>query len=137
MSLQIKFRKLFVAVFHDGSEIHQTEEDKSLFYEGRSAFTDVVKSEKRLIAFALRGIEDSSFIGVNLIDGSFNINGQIFEAMPSSKILPLGGTFKIIYFRDTEVTLKADGTGTHSHRYRIGWEYSVNDETYVQTIVVD
>lgn len=127
---------LFIAYFADGSVITQTPEDRSTLDPTKSAFYDVLQ-KTGLAQFALHG--DGRACCVDLRSGIFDINGLEFEAQPcASDEMPPGGTFRLIYFRDhrQEMNVSDLALGEHHIAYRFGWEYTVGDKTWVQTLVL-
>jgi hypothetical protein len=134
---------LFAAVFTDATTIIQSADDKSLVDETRSSYYDVVQAQeagKQLASFGL--FTDELVWSVSLIDGHFECNGYIFSAQPvSSPKIPLGGKFKLVFFRDhqQDVIVSSDGSmknGEHRIAYRFGWEYEVKGKVWEQTLVI-
>lgn len=155
---------LFAAELLDGTRIEQTPADVSAVDPSRSRFFDLcVKQEDGQVAQDSLGRavtrDDIAFFGivdtrvphgpmfmVDLRDGHFEINGQVFRAEPvASNTIPAGGKYRLLYFRDhqqdviLEVGEHGDTQrfGDHRIAYRFGWEYTVGERRWEQTIVVE
>lgn len=142
---------LFQANFRDGTFIQQTPEDVSALDPGRSAFYDVLQRTDELVSFGLFQPDSPYTVAVDITTGHFEING--FPIMPqpvSGPVIPAGGRFELLYFRDHQqdlvqtVTIGEDGEpvevkrekGEHRISYRLGWKYTHGTREWVQTIVV-
>jgi hypothetical protein len=150
MIIKTELRYLFVAVFTDGSNILQTPEDVSIRDSSKSAYYDVekaIESGKEIASFGL--FNDEHTWAVSLLDGHFEVDEILFSAQPTSghkpdgsaDYVPVGGSFKLLFFRDhqQDIIKKADGTeemGENRHAYRFGWEYEIEGRIWQQTIVV-
>lgn len=134
---------LFEATFKDGTIFKQTKEDISATDPKRNCFYDIAKRINELKLFSL--IEQIPIFPkcyiVNLIDGSFEINGcqiqlgwnNLLDNPPDIAIPP----FKLIYYtqvkQHTKITyqlktgkiLKHEPAGT-DRIYFIGWETKNN-----------
>lgn len=140
---------LFVATFADGTTIAQTQEDKSLTEEGKSAITDVWKRDD-LVNFALHHVDGQQTVLVDLKVGYFVVNGvpvvahnQYFE--------PERYPLELVYFRevrahqDVIATVQDDGSVdvgdphnqvSYINRYFLGWKTTVNGKDKQVTIAV-
>ncbi len=150
MPNSIELRYLFEAHLQDGTIIKQTLADTSTAEPlMRSAYYDVAQQIDNVILFGL--YNDKNSYVVDLRDGHFEINGIPFSAQPvTSPCISEGGKFKLIYFRDHQQELVVNASvgddnsvsqnytsGSHSHQYRMGWEYTdPNNKIYTQTIVI-
>lgn len=117
---------LFSAEFDDGHIIRQPADDRSIKHiEGAesnpSAFTDVLEYSwtHNLTAFVLANEDFSDIFMVDLLDGSFRINGVDF----SQEDEPLVER-KIIYFREVYIQqeLGKEASEPFVNRYIIGYE---------------
>lgn len=129
---------LFKAIFEDGAEYNQTPEDISKFLPNKSAFTDVLNLEKegkKLVCFRLWD-EYGKIYEVNLLDGSFNING--IKVNPPEFGIEINNR-RIIYFRRVVKNFNAANLEEISGSliFFLGWQG--NDQTgrnYKQTIEI-
>lgn len=126
----------FVAVFDDGTSFSQTEEDVSMYEEGRTATTDLFKYHmqlKRVAVFFLKG-NGHEYI-VDLRDGHFQIDDQVFflgpEPPPSPDVAPL----ELIYFRQVQERrfystkdFSEVAARQRAERYCFGWKALVKDK---------
>ena len=103
---------LFHAEYTDGTIFYQMPEDVSKQDSKRSAFYDVDHS--RLRAFHLLGQEYC--YTVNLVDGSFMVNGVSFRMHEE----PLEN-FRLIFFRRHTHSFTGSSE-THKIVYRLGWQ---------------
>lgn len=136
-SFELKY--LFEAFFRDGSMIAQTPEDVSSIDSTKSAFFDVLNRSDDLICFGLVG--NGHTYAVDLVDGHFEIDHVGFFAQPeSANVIPIGGKFQLIYFRDHQQDFLVSGDetvfGDHRIAFRLGWKYTVDDKSWIQTIVI-
>lgn len=119
-------RYMFMVEFTDGTQYHQNEEDTSQFFEGKSAFYDVMHltgsfnhvQDREVAWFYLT--DKSNWYTVCMQDGHFEINGFSFEAHPRD--LVLDKYRRLIFFREYE----------GSRRFFMGWE----QENFSQTIAI-
>lgn len=116
---------LFAVEFTDGSNYFQNHDDVSALDNKRSCFYDVlqeVEKGKKIRCFYLKTGEDFDLqtVGVNLIDGSFDVNGVSF-LMHSDETLK---DFRIIFYREhTHKFNQRDGIELgHDIVYCIGWQ---------------
>jgi hypothetical protein len=131
----MELKYLFRARFSDGTKIQQTPEDQSTIDPRRSAYFDVLRRIDDVVSFSLENSE--AWYSVSLEDGRFSAQGVIIEAQPCGKPeMPAGGKFKLIYFRDHTHTFVMGGENSHEVAYRFGWEYTVGDKTWTQTLVL-
>lgn len=123
MSFNLKY--LFRVGFTDGSILEQTPEDRSTIDpEKRSAWYDV---ENRGVDVSWIVIYDESGneFGVDLIDGHFELNGQVLwlTAPDAGKIDP-------VYYRQHTHHFNMGGDEqAHIIRYVIGWKQNENEHT--------
>jgi len=136
----MKLKYLFTAYFADGSVFNQPEDDHSeLDPEKRSAFYDVLASEKELVRFSLRG-EGNQFT-VDLKTGEFGVNGVKFFPV-SDSILPIANPkFRLIFLRWHEAKTNMDvesgeveNTVDKIIAYDLGWECRIDGKNYKQII---
>lgn len=122
---------LFVAIFEDGSTIEQTPEDVSTKDPKKSAFYDVMTSEKPLQALVLRSLDGNVQAAVSLEDGHFEIDGTVFFVGDIPE-----GRRELIYVRRNfrHFTLGLDQIG-HEIHYYIGWR-SLEDPSVERVIGV-
>lgn len=105
---------LFTAFYEDGSVYSQEPDDKST-NGGGSAFSDV--DHVRLSRFNIDGAGHR--YGVNLKDGSFQINGVEFKMHSEDDQLE---NFKLIFWRrNYRLFNQALLEMEHVVKYRIGW----------------
>lgn len=141
-------RWLFAAHFKDGSELVQTQEDKSTTKESGSAFTDVLARAEELVAFSLFNGETE--VLVDLITGNFVVNG-VPVSIHNQYFNPEKYKLELVYFRETRVervsqsTIQEDSTVTEEqigdvrhyvNRYFIGWKTRVNGKDKQVTLAV-
>lgn len=121
---------LFRAYFADGTVIAQTDEDRSLLAEGRSAYTDVVLLQaagKELTLFALC-LDGEPVAAVHLDDGHFELGGNEFWIGDNQS-----GARELVYYRQVKrnremdidsATLEELGEWREwtETRFVIGWE---------------
>ncbi len=131
---------LFVSFFADGSHIEQTAEDRSLYTEGGSAFTDVVKYAHPVTQFHLVG-EDKDY-SVDLTTLNFAVNGTQFR-LHRQEDLPLTD-IRLLYFRrrseHVEVSREGKIVGTESeiNGYVIGYVgTTATGEEFTKFIEID
>jgi len=118
-------RYIFIVQFADGSQYAQDEDDKSQFFDGKSAFFDVLYltgrldelPEKTQVVSWFYLTDKRNFYSVCLGDGHFEVNGFAFQAHPKTMEL---GDLELIFFREYEAP----------KRFFMGWQ---TDE-YTQTI---
>ena len=153
--MEIPNHMFFVATFADGSQIFQNAQDRSEQYDERNCYFDVrvkatnvadnadfekmydhVRQPLRCFVLAGKGYYP---IGVDLIDGHFEVNGVPFfqHSEPYRD-------FKLLYFRNVAVhrtlTVTANGPTDEAPRdsydlgYILGWEVEHNGEK-VQRII--
>lgn len=123
---------LFTAVFEDGCFIRQTQDDVSSVDSSKSQFFDVLQKQERLVSFHL--ISPEKTISVNLLDGSFALDGFPFNA-GDPRQHEAGNEYRLIFFRRHTHT-----TGTqssHSVVYHIGYQWTDEKGTnHQQTLQV-
>ena len=130
----------FACQFNDGSVFYQNSEDKSILFEGKSAFTDILElqKEKSIINFWLfEDNTDNTFL-VNLVDGHFEINGIPFfiheQTVDVKKIL---SNFRLIYFRRVtqSINLTTEKEADPSIIYLLGWQANYPDGSNHKEII--
>lgn len=129
---------LFAVEFTDGSHYFQNLDDVSSLDNKRSCFYDVlqeVEKGKTIQCFYLKTGEDFDLqtVGVNLIDGSFDVNGVSF-LMHSDETLK---DFRIIFYREhTHNFNQADGSElSHDIVYCLGWQTNDANGKNVQRVM--
>lgn len=118
-------RYIFIAQFEDGSQYAQDEDDKSQFFEGKSAFYDILyltgrltgSPEKIQVVTWFYLTDKRNYYTVCLLDGHFEINGFAFQAHPKDMII---SGADLIFFREYEAP----------KRFFMGWQ----TEDHIQTI---
>lgn len=90
----------WTAVFIDGSELNQFNEDGS-----ENLFKEIEESKEALVQFRLTG-EDDSHYEANLLKGEIDCNGKLIKSFAS-----ITGEVKLIYSRRNQVRVKI-GQGT-------------------------
>jgi len=135
---------LFTAVYKDGTTYQQTQEDKSIFHEHGSCYTDHKQDE--LIAFALTG--DGHEYLVDLRDGHFEIDMVPFSMHKphieknedgSQTAYPLKD-FRLIFFRNHthNINVGKDSNEELSHEvsYSFGWQATEHGKNYQQVMEI-
>lgn len=111
----------FKAFFDDGSEIIQSDADKSSLREDKSAFFDVSEKQKtnKLLIFALQG-RQGIFI-VDLVHMLFTVNDFTYSPLEQDEVIT---DPQIIYFRETfQHNTLADGVQPpYIARYFLGFK---------------
>lgn len=141
---------LFSAHFADGTVIVQDASDTVSTPDGQalkpdgSAFTDVRAALTRspLSFFELHHTESDQCVTVDLVRGTFMINGTAFEAHDRN-FDPEQHALELVYVRDVmiERLCSADALTTLSvrhyvHRYHLGWKCDVDGVEKKVTIAV-
>ena len=105
---------LFTAIYEDGTEFKQTQDDISSSNLQKSAFYDIY--HERLLAFGIEG--DNNAILVDLRDGSFQINGTSFEVYDRDV-----KDRRLVFFRrhTHKFNIELDELD-HAIQYCIGWQ---------------
>jgi hypothetical protein len=127
---------LFEAHMTNGDIIRQNHEDKGTI-EGRNCFADVLARIDDVVAFRFFSDDTIDSIAVNLIDGSFNVNGTRFLAYPADARIPNDARFRLVYFK--KVTQRMNQNGEHlgtATEFHCGWQTTVNGKNYQQTCSV-
>lgn len=141
------FKYLWTAIFRDGTEITQPEDDHYSKHDDSvennpSAFRDVLDKQKesKLVAFYLENVVTADRIGVDLESGQFGINSIAFEAQPQNLDLS-SKELEIVFFREVRkdtVMGVADWeekrVDHYINRYFIGWQ--VKGENIIQTVAL-
>lgn len=125
---------LFVAVFKDGTEIEQTQEDRSTINPDKSAFFDVLQRQDELAYFYLRDHEKTFM--VDLENGQFEIGGV--------PILKEGGpelfNYRLIYFHRNWQHIKGDTIVAREREYHIGFQANYYEDgvlrSFKQTMII-
>lgn len=127
---------LFVAEFGDGEQIAQTQADRSLRLEGKSAFMDVLEKSKTVPLLRFHLTDNTNWYTVDLTDGKFEINGFPFDAHP--QMLQLIGPLTLVYYCETRAERYSDNRIVqYINRYFIGWWFRDADGKKVeQTIAI-
>lgn len=136
---------LFKVEYTDGTTFKQNKEDVSSVDNAKSAFYDVLQSEKEIKTFTLtRFLERYS---VNLETGEFSINGTNL-VVEDGKTIPLienHSKLKLIFYRqhkqpmnigykiDTGKITSIDA-GKDQITYFIGWEITIKGKSYKRII---
>jgi hypothetical protein len=109
---------LFLAEYRDGFIYRQSADDVSQQFPTRSAFYDIrhqpIRPERDLVRFGLFG--PGMVAMVNLVDGSFFVNGQPFRMTEG----PVENCR--LFFRKKNLAGLVDGQEVHYVTYRLGWE---------------
>lgn len=97
---------------------------------------------ERLVIFKIVG--QGRFYGVNLRDGSFNLNGLTLQFDLGVKIFEDGHTerlvaekFSLIYFRRIKTDFLSLGEQVTSIRYCIGWQTNIDGKNYQRLVFID
>lgn len=111
----------FRAFFDDGTEIIQSDADKSSTHEDKSAFFDVQEKQKtnKLLLFALEG-KPGIFI-VDLNKGVFVVNDFEFSPLEQDEVLT---DLQLVYFRETlqHMTIQDGSQPPYIARYFLGFK---------------
>jgi len=122
---------LFRAQFNDGTGLTQSPDDTNPNGEG-SSFSYLLEQEKLhggVKEFFLEGEQSAS---VNLIDGTFTINGVSFGAHDQD-LEPKD--LRLIYFREVKQRIHgAEIASSEISRFFIGWQYTEDGKNHQQTI---
>lgn len=123
----------FVATFEDGTQIFQTDEDKSEHVEGKNCYFDVLEYQKksRLLCFVLNGPDHD--YAVDLIDGHFEIDAVRFY-MHRPDLYPYEG-FELVYSRTCQRHFESGSMreiGAEVKAYTLGWK--TGDEQRVMVV---
>jgi len=113
---------LFKALFENGKVLEQNDSDISLINPQKSCFYDVLHEESNgnpVTLFELHG--DSKTIGVNLLNGSFHVNGVNFSLYENPVDL------KLIYFRRHICGLTNGKINSQGTSFHIGWQIKGTD----------
>jgi len=121
---------LFIAQFDDNSIFKQTPDDISLLDVKRSAFYDVLQSNKKLLRFYLFG-ENKEYC-VDLADGSFIVNGAKFKLHEDEDLT----NFRVIYFRRRQVDM-VQGVGINEQilYFGLGWQALTPDGKNIKHVL--
>lgn len=128
----MKLKYLFTAIYDDGTVYAQNPEDKSLLKDFGSSYSDV--NQEKLIAFILEDqIGSGKVIGVNLLDGHFEIDGFRMLIHQEKDLT----NFRLIFFRrHVHKIRQSDGVElSHDWFYRIGWQANDSKGNNVQRII--
>lgn len=96
---KLHLKYLFTAYFENGDEIAQDQDDTSKIDPERSRFFDVlqlVNAGVKLVYFELNPADpdDKSYHGIDLENGTFNINGATFQMHERDL-----ENFRVLFFR--------------------------------------
>lgn len=120
---KIHLKYLFRAIFADGSELVQDQNDESTLVPGKSAFFDVldkIENGTPLVYFQLfsndEGVDNT--FGIRLDEGTFYVNDVPFKLHERDL-----ENFRVIYFvvRDNHFKFSGEYIG-HEEFYRIGFQ---------------
>lgn len=127
----------YTAVFEDNTVLtynHLTDEDISQNVENGSRFSDVMQKSKesKLISFVLHNADTQ--IGVDLRDGHFELNGNLFfQHRPDTELY---SDFRIIYYRTCVLTrVVGEEDAGHIRQYVVGWQANDENGNNVQRII--
>ena len=134
---------LWTAYFADGTEFDQAQDDKSTLDPKRSAFYDLLQTNKPVIKFVLEG--NGQKLSIDLLTGLFNLNGV--DIVPEN-LPPLPGPYKLIFFRQHQQDLnikieigkdlkpydKSRQQGEHRIKYFIGWQFNYGGKNYKEVL---
>lgn len=121
---------LFTAELEDGSFFSQDAEDVSKVDPKRSAFYDLLNCGKKVVKFTLslavahNGAQKT--IAVSLVDGHFELNGQVMWLEEN----PLPIERRLVFFRQHQHDFNSatrEQTG-HRTKYFIGWQATVGGQ---------
>jgi hypothetical protein len=124
-SFDLKY--LFRSTLKDGSVYKQTKEDKSLFKENGSAFTDI--AEEELKSFSLERWGEK--YEVNLLNGTFTVNGKEIKLHDE----PVKD-FRLVYFRRHFHNSIQDKEVSHDVEYHFGWQSTFNGKNIKHIMVI-
>lgn len=137
---------LWTAVYGDGSRFHQTQADESVYQAGKSAFADI--DHERLTLFVLQRESDDKRFEVDLINGLFEIDGNVIDLSPQN-FVPTE-KLQLVFFREIKVdqeiraTVQADMTvleepigepKQYVNRYFFGWETTLPDGSKLERTI--
>jgi hypothetical protein len=120
---------LFKAHFQDGAQYQQNAQDVSISDSGRSCFFDVQQELNRgneIVLFSLSNGVNAYH--VNLIDGTFSIQGEQPDICPDSNLIipeDVSGPFRLVYFRRHTHNFN-DPYNAHWFTYNFGWQTTHN-----------
>ena len=135
MSDALKYK--FGCKFSDGTIYNQTPDDKPIFSETGSSFTDVVKRIDDVVLFWIYSEETDIIAKVDLTTGLFAINDIPFVASDPSQQFPHNTKFRLIFFRRHRHTSNvALEELAHEIEFHIGWQCTINGKNYQQTIAL-
>ena len=129
-SLSFKFH----AYFQDGTEIIQTDADKSSIKEGKSAFFDVLEKLKDtgLNFFSLSG--EKGIYTIDFINQKFIVGVSSFSMLGQDEVI---NSPKLIYFREVlqHNTMKDGTQPPYVARYFLGFEGKNGSGEVVKKII--
>jgi hypothetical protein len=131
MSYQILYP--FTANFKDGSSYTQSLDDSPRISPIGSSFTDIKDRLEDIDTFCLHDLDSNRHILVDLKDGHFEYDG---ESHKDPHNLPLGTTYRLIYYRHVQQHLHSDGTTSTDVEYHAGWQATVDGKNYQHTVSV-
>jgi hypothetical protein len=142
--MQIPNTYLFVATFSDGSQIFQNEDDVSPNNPEKNCFFDVmqrIEAGDMPISFGLVG--ERGFLGVDLRDGHFEVNGLPFFQHRPEQPDQRYKDFRLIYFRSPRIDIEMNTeTGEQTpvrgyvSSYTFGWQVTHNGSNVQRTFTV-
>ena len=130
---------LFEAHLESGEVIRQTPQDVSAIDPIKSCWYDVLQRIDEVYAIALIRPDGTAVAIAGMMDGTFQLGGQSFHALPFDKNnRPLmGGRYRAQYFR--RHTHQIDVAGRQmidlATGYAIGWEYVVDDVVVAKQVI--
>lgn len=136
--MQLKY--LLQIEFIDGTLWSGGPEDTSRIDGTRSSFYDLLQIDKKIKRAWLEGNKGLNTLGVNLLTGTFSINGVDFQ-IDQDQFPPMQR--ELIFFREhthnTNVTYKSGIIQDHkeighSTKYFLGWKVNVGGKEYKQIV---
>lgn len=122
----MNLKYLFKVEYVDGTKFKQNKNDVSSIDPKRSAFYDVLSSDKEIKTFEIGRVK------VNLQDGHFEVKGQKLQ---------IGDTLtpckrKLIFYRQHQHDFNSGEKIETAHRvtYFIGWETKIGRKKYKEII---
>jgi hypothetical protein len=122
----MNLKYLFKVEYTDGTKFRQPSNDVSSIDPKRSAFYDVLNSDKEVKTFEVGSIK------VDLLDGIFYVNGQkiiVDELLPPCKK-------KLIFYRQHQHDFLSGSSQELDHRvtYFLGYEATIKDQKHKRVI---
>jgi len=107
----------WIAHYDDGTKLHQFKDDKE------NLFGDI--DQEKLETFTIGSPYKQ--ITVNLVDGTFDINGNKLEIDGYSN---KEKKYRLIYFRRVSMSLGTNGDSNKSVKSFIGYQITIDDKNY-------